>query len=182
MRMKIPVPGLLCLGTVFISIAGCSREQNVDPADLATPSEIPGGLAILDLTKDQAAKINEWEQQQESAPLPEDYFEFVKSLLRSDQQANFRSILNGDHTKVAQASIARLDSAAERYEADCGQYPDEVGHLSENPGITGWQGPYYREILDPWGIPYRIDIVDAKLKIWSSGPDRNSRTADDITN
>ncbi|BCX46755.1 hypothetical protein HAHE_06630 [Haloferula helveola] len=89
---------------------------------------------------------------------------------------------NSAGEKAARDTVPRLVAAAERYKADCGQYPGKAEDLSKDPGVAGWDGPYYSTIVDPWGVPYQIELIDEQLHVWSSGPDRVVRTEDDISN
>lgn len=173
-RARIIIAGAM----LSLLLSGCERG-NPELADL---SEVPGGLAILDLTKEQAAEIAEWEQQLETVPDADEYAEFIESVLRRDQRSIFRSIASGDGARIAPLKIAKLETAAERYRADCGAYPAMAEALSQDPGLPGWQGPYFSEILDPWGIPFQFEVIDGKLEIRSFGPDRISKNDDDITN
>lgn len=54
--------------------------------------------------------------------------------------------------------IQAVVAAAERYRADCGDYPtvsQGLNALVSDPGVNGWRGPYVRQApLDPWGRPF----------------------------
>ncbi len=61
---------------------------------LAEPQETPKGLESLRLTKSQANKINQWlNVQGQSVPLPNEYADFVRSVLHNDQLEEFRRII-----------------------------------------------------------------------------------------
>lgn len=87
-----------------------------------------------------------------------------------------------DEAKVTRERIPGLEIAAARYKADCNQFPRKAEDLSKDPGVTGWQGPYSTGILDSWGVPFQLDVVEGQLEIRSWGPDRIKNTNDDITN
>jgi hypothetical protein len=87
-----------------------------------------------------------------------------------------------DAEEFTRKKISRLEAAAGRFKADCGQFPSKAEDLSKNPGVTEWQGPYFKGILDPWGIPFQLEVVDGQLEIRSFGRDRKAKTQDDITN
>jgi hypothetical protein len=87
-----------------------------------------------------------------------------------------------DEGEVTRERISGLGVAAGRYKAECSQFPGKAEDLSKDPGVTGWQGPYSTEILDAWGVPFHLNIVEGQLEIRSFGPDRIKNTDDDITN
>jgi hypothetical protein len=87
-----------------------------------------------------------------------------------------------DEGEVTRERISGLEAATARYKADCNQFPGNADDLSKDPGVTGWRGPYSAGILDSWGVPFQMNIVEGRLEIRSSGPDRIKNTEDDITN
>ena len=87
-----------------------------------------------------------------------------------------------DESEVTRERISELEVAAARYKADCNQFPGKAEDLSKDPGVTGWQGPYSKEILDSWGVPLQLNNVEGQLEIRSYGSDRIKNTEDDITN
>ncbi|MBT8044944.1 MAG: hypothetical protein KJO79_08330 [Verrucomicrobiae bacterium] len=105
--MKTP---LLGIAAVLLLCAGCDndpvvtepgaketadrKESTDEPSEaLAEPSEIPSGLGGLNLTKDQAAKINQWLEQQGELVDPSKFTKYVENMLREDQKAEFRKII-----------------------------------------------------------------------------------------
>lgn len=103
--MKTPTIGitavlLLCAGCDSASLAPETKEParhnetaNTPPEVLAEPSEIPEGLGDLKLTKDQAAKINQWLEEQGELVDPSKAADYVKSVLRDDQHAAFQKVI-----------------------------------------------------------------------------------------
>ncbi len=101
--MKTPLLGiaaalLLCTGcdkdtATSASEATAPDEKIESTNDLAEPAEIPAGFESLSLTKGQAAKINQWLVQQGEQADPSDLAAYVTSLLRDDQQAEFRKVI-----------------------------------------------------------------------------------------
>ena len=75
----------------------------------------------------------------------------------------------------AQISLERFSKVLERYRADCGGYPDPkigLAALVVNPQISGWNGPYTKDLLiDPWGRPYRYEILNGIPNVRSLGAD-----------
>jgi type II secretion system protein G len=75
----------------------------------------------------------------------------------------------------ARVSLERFHKALEEYRLDCGAYPDaRVGlrALVTNPGINGWNGPYYKESLrDPWRRPYLYEMSGDVAVVRSLGAD-----------
>lgn len=89
-----------------------------------------------------------------------------------------------------------LKTSLVRYKIDVGDYPStEEGLAALVAPAAGkadrWRGPYVdapggRLPMDPWGEAYRYRYPGVKNKdgydLYSSGPDRVERTADDIGN
>jgi hypothetical protein len=105
--MKIQILGV---ATALLLCGGCEKEPvstapettntaggseaNALPSEvLADPSEVPQGLAGLSLTKNQADLIKGWLEQQGEVADPAESATFVKSVLRDDQQAEFKKIV-----------------------------------------------------------------------------------------
>ena len=106
--------------------------------------------------------------------------------------------LGGVHTQ-AEVSAARLmvresmKGALNVYKFSVGEFPSTAEGLqaliSAPAGKTGWRGPYVEPNgipPDPWGEPYQYAYPGQHNKssydLWSKGPDKQSGTADDITN
>jgi Type II secretion system (T2SS), protein G len=89
---------------------------------------------------------------------------------------------HNDEEEVTRQIISQIEIAAGRYKADCNQFPRKTEDLTKDSGVTGWQGPYVTEILDPWGVPFQFEIVDERMEIRSFGADRIKGNEDDITN
>jgi general secretion pathway protein G len=98
-------------------------------------------------------------------------------------------------TIAARSDLTGLETALDAYEIDTGQYPttaEGLKALVTSPfngrlGAGNWHGPYVRAVPnDPWGRPYRYRYPGAiqplVLQLWSTGPDGQDGTADDITN
>ena len=70
-----------------------TRVPKDDPSDEpADSSETPEGLADLKLTKNQAAKINQWLDEKGGVVDPVEYANYIRSILRDDQLPAFRRI------------------------------------------------------------------------------------------
>ena len=74
-------------------VSGDGADLPVAPVDLANPADVPQGFESLNLSKDQAAKINGWLKKQGDKVNPADFAKFVKAQLRKDQQEAFRKLL-----------------------------------------------------------------------------------------
>lgn len=79
----------------------------------------------------------------------------------------------------------KVHEALEAYTKDCGAYPSQeqgLAALRGHLGARNWKGPYVedRDLADPWGNPFQYSIRDGKVRVWSSGPDGQSGTEDDI--
>lgn len=60
---------------------------------------------------------------------------------------------------AARAQIQNFMTALDSYFIDVGDYPSTqqaLQALREDPGVSGWAGPYLQQIVptDPWGNPY----------------------------
>ncbi|UWP90896.1 type II secretion system major pseudopilin GspG [Aliiroseovarius crassostreae] len=67
--------------------------------------------------------------------------------------------INPAKQTIARGQIGNFTTALESFWVDTGQFPSTqqgLAVLRENPGISGWNGPYLRKNipLDPWGNPY----------------------------
>jgi len=95
----------------------------------------------------------------------------------------------------AQAKADTLAVALELYKLDCEIYPltgEGLRELVENKADRqGWSGPYWTKFKrtkagdptipdDPWGQDYEYRSDGETFTVWSKGPDRKSKTADDI--
>ena len=62
--------------------------------------------------------------------------------------------------KIAKTQIEMLSTALDQFKLDTGRYPtteEGLKALIENPGISGWDGPYLKKKVipkDPWGRDY----------------------------
>ena len=95
--------------------------------------------------------------------------------------------------KVAITQIDSFKTALNTYEVKCGAFPtteEGLRGLIEAPASAkDWSGPYLDSNNvpnDPWGNPYQYTCPGQNnangYDIWSSGPDGQSGTADDINN
>lgn len=94
--------------------------------------------------------------------------------------------------KNAKIQVHSVEEAAEHYAADHdGEFPASLDLLMASPGGNDpkWKGPYLKggkTPNDPWSNPiqytypgsHNSDLPD----IWSMGPDKQSGTADDVSN
>jgi general secretion pathway protein G len=97
--------------------------------------------------------------------------------------------------KAAKVQVQAFNSAVESYKAMQGDFPSGdqgLNMLVTGPGQGDWKPLMANEDVnmpDPWGQKYNYMFPGSKNKygsshpdIWSSGPDRQSGTADDIGN
>ncbi len=92
---------------------------------------------------------------------------------------------------AAKAQVGLLSEPINRYRLDLNRYPQQLQDLWEEPSDTAlvdkWGGPYVEQLKpDPWGNPYQYTAEGKnnsnKFDFWSSGPDGQSGTDDDIGN
>jgi len=68
------------------------------------------------------------------------------------------------------------------YFSDTGVLPNSLSDLITNPGVSGWNGPYLRNVgdmKDGWGNDYIYDKVNGLIR--SKGEDGTAGTGDDLT-
>jgi general secretion pathway protein G len=66
---------------------------------------------------------------------------------------------------------------------------DLANEPSDSKQAKKWAGPYIatnKDLIDPWDNPYKYDAKGKKnqggFDVWSTGPDGQDGTADDIGN
>ena len=81
-----------------------------------------------------------------------------------------------DKAKASQAELAakNIQQSLLQYQMDVGQYPSTAQGLSalvENPGISGWQGPYIDKdsLNDPWKHPFIYSLGADGIELISNG-------------
>jgi general secretion pathway protein G len=109
----------------------------------------------------------------------------LPNLLGQQKEAN---------KKAARVQINGVEQAAEFYAGDHGgEFPTSIESLLSNPGNDeNWKGPYLKNVsklpADPWGSPVQYVYPGQnqggadRPDVWSMGPDKQSNTADDISN
>jgi general secretion pathway protein G len=110
----------------------------------------------------------------------------LPNLIGAQKQANI---------KAAKLAVKSVETALESYAVDHdGEFPASSGGLDILMRSSGndpkWKGPYVKgnkAPADPWGNPIQFTSPgthqpDGSPDIWSLGPDKQSGTADDITN
>jgi general secretion pathway protein G len=93
---------------------------------------------------------------------------------------------------AAKAQVTSLKGAMQMYRLDFNKYPSSLKDLTDKPSDTTqaskWRGPYLEGQMkkDPWGNDYQYLAQGKKnpdgYDLWSSGPDGQSGTEDDIGN
>lgn len=77
--------------------------------------------------------------------------------------------------KLTGVQIERIGSSIEQYNGDVGEYPQKLEDLIEDPGISGWLGPYgsEKDLKDQFGKPleYRNPGEDGPFDLLSYGKD-----------
>lgn len=109
---------------------------------------------------------------------------------------NINKMPCGGKKPAAQAFFEGLIPVMMKYRMDLGSFPSQAQGLSalelppaDKALAAKWQGPYIdssKELLDPWKQPYHYRFPGLHnpqgYDVWSSGPDGQSGTADDIGN
>ena len=93
---------------------------------------------------------------------------------------------------AAKSDISAFDTALDAFEVDTGNYPagnNGLQALVDQPNnASGWKGPYLKKgvPLDPWGNAYVYTYPGRNNNngpdIYSTGPDGQAGTQDDLTN
>ena len=92
---------------------------------------------------------------------------------------------------AAKAQISNFETCLDLYEADNGSYPTTAQGLDAlrnepSPKPRKWNGPYLKKDVpnDPWSNPYHYACPGTHnprgYDLWSSGPDGQDGTQDDI--
>lgn len=108
----------------------------------------------------------------------------LPNLLGSQQKANIQATKLQIHGISEAASFYALDHA--------GSFPPSIEELIQPSGSdANWKGPYLKVQsqtvpVDPWGRAFQYaspgtNSVDGSPDIWSSGPDGQPNTGDDVT-
>jgi len=92
--------------------------------------------------------------------------------------------------QAARLQVENLSMAIDAFSFDCGRFPsahEGLNALRESPGEQGWKGPYLKRSVppDPWHGDYSYLQPGARATdydVFSSGPDHQSGTNDDIGN
>jgi hypothetical protein len=100
-----------------------------------------------------------------------------------EAQVRIRSYVSPQFLALNKVKMVQV--ALQEYAKDCGSFPTQaegLGALCINPGFAKWKGPYLEanDLIDPWGNPLQYSSRDNVARVWSSGPDRISGTADDV--
>lgn len=119
----------------------------------------------------------------------------ILGLLVGLAVANLGGIFKGAQTKTAKLFVATaMETPLTTYKIDLGDYPsteEGLAALWTAPASKAdrWHGPYASgkmDLSDPWGHPYHYVYPGVHNKggfdLWSSGPDGQDGTDDDITN
>ena len=108
----------------------------------------------------------------------------LPNLLSQQKEAN---------KKTAKIQVSAVEDACKIYAAGHdAEFPASLDVLNNKPaGDDRWSGPYLEKgktPVDPWGNPIQYQYPGThtaggeRPDIWSMGPDKQSGTADDVTN
>ena len=89
----------------------------------------------------------------------------------------------------ARAQVGIFARAVDQYRFDVKQFPTSLDELIDKPSdstlANRWAGPYLnvkKLPLDPWDKEYKFRTQDDGYLIWSTGPDGQDGSDDDISN
>ncbi len=83
----------------------------------------------------------------------------IISMLAAFVAPKVMNSLSTAKVNLVKPKMSMIEAALDRFKLDCGRYPDDsegLDALVNNPGITGWNGPYLKAsaLTDPWGNPF----------------------------
>ena len=110
--------------------------------------------------------------------------------------AAFRRAQAGANKKTAGLMVSRVSQQIDIFYTDMNRYPEEDGlkELRQKPEdekeAKKWNGPYLEKTpVDPWGEELKYEKVELSedetskpYHVWSTGPDKEDGTEDDIKN
>ena len=110
--------------------------------------------------------------------------------------AAFRRAQVGANKKTAGLLVNTVGRQIELFYADLNRYPEEDGlkELRKKPEdekeAKKWNGPYLEKMpVDPWGENLKYEKIELSqddtgkpYHVWSTGPDKEDGTEDDIKN
>ena len=74
--------------------------------------------------------------------------------------------LNMSRISQAEGQTLAIASAFAQYRTDTGQECSKIDDLINDPGVSGWLGPYIDSIMkNPWGGNYEVDLKNQKVGI-----------------
>ena len=105
----------------------------------------------------------------------------------------FTGVGDAANVKAATTQVDFLEKAIDMYKFETKQLPGTLEDLVNKPSdakvAKNWHGPYMKankDLVDPWDNPYKYDSKGKKnsggYDVWSTGPDGQDGTADDIGN
>jgi len=92
---------------------------------------------------------------------------------------------------AAKGQLGVFKTAISTFQIHTRKLPTDLKELTEKPADSKvadrWRGPYLdRDAVDPWDNPYKIAAPGKhnpdSYDVWSTGPDGQDGTADDIGN
>ena len=111
-------------------------------------------------------------------------------ILTSLVTVSFMTIKKSSSISATKTQIGAFEQQLSIYQLHMNSYPTSQQGLnalrqppSDLKNVEKWQGPYANKDIpiDPWDNPYQYESnVSDQYKIWSSGPDGQSGTDDDI--
>lgn len=89
---------------------------------------------------------------------------------------------DGARKNTAKVQIENLVNACNIFKLDTGTYPSSLEGLVNDPGVTGWDGPYLDDgkiPLDPWNQPFEFQSDRGSVTIVSTGSGERISNRDD---
>ncbi|MDR2762410.1 MAG: type II secretion system major pseudopilin GspG [Planctomycetaceae bacterium] len=115
---------------------------------------------------------------------------FIGILMIGGSALAYTSFLETGKKRTTKQYITTLETAIQSYNMDVGRYPASLQDLIICPSDVSsgkWGGPYLKHLqaADPWQNEYRYNSPGQRIRafdVWSSGPDGQDGTEDDIGN
>lgn len=117
----------------------------------------------------------------------------ILAVLGTIAASNFFGAKDRADINAAKGQIGMFSSSIDMFKFDCKQYPDKLDDLVEKPSDSSlaerWTTKYLDKSkipADPWGNEYKYTNPGKKnsdgYDVWSTGPDGQDGTDDDIGN
>jgi general secretion pathway protein G len=89
------------------------------------------------------------------------------------------SMFAGGQIRIAKAQCKQYYDDAKAWRLETNKWPESLDEM-ESPIRQGEEN-FTQIVPDPWGNPYVMERDGNRIRVWSSGPDGEEATEDDIS-